>query len=97
MKVVIHAPTSNALRRARVDALSLTDANPDGTVRILANGDGVSLVADEPHPETDHLLIVCEMSLARRDLNVLPPIETTPIGSYMLGRLQKKGWIYMRA
>ena len=97
MKVIIHAPTQPSLVRARSIADELLSTRIPGAIRILAVGSGVTAALDKPEPNTDRLLILCSSTLER--LGAQPPLgaETCVDTHYMLLRLQRKGWLYIRA
>ena len=97
MKVIIHAPTQPSLARARSIADELLKTPSEGSIRILAVGSGVAAALDKPEPDTDRLLILCARTLER--LGAQPPLgaETCVDTHYMLLRLQRKGWLYIRA
>lgn len=94
MKIILHAPTPSSLARSRAEAAALT--NPDDMVRIVASGDGAAAAVDNPDPATDHMLVVCLASLGDRGRSATPGMETTPVASSLIARLQRKGWIYLR-
>ncbi len=97
MKVIIHAPTQPSLARARSIAAELLNAPTRGSIRILAVGGGVTAALDKPEPNTDRLLILCARTLDK--LGAQPPLgaEICVDTHYMLIKLQRKGWLYIRA
>jgi intracellular sulfur oxidation DsrE/DsrF family protein len=97
MKVVLHAPTAAALVRARHEARGLL-ASPDrGIVRIVVGGEAVTSALDEPDPELDHLMVICADALTHAGRVAPAGTELTPSAGYLLSRLQRKGWAYVRA
>ncbi len=97
MKVIIHAPTADALARARADARNLLNSPAEGTVRIVVSGDAVPALLDGPDPTTDRLAVLCADTLARLGRSAPSWMETTPHAGYLVSRLQKKGWSYLRS
>ena len=97
MKVLLHAPTSNSLVRARANAISLLQTDEEAAVVIVANGGAVAAALDNPDPTTDNLLVVCSATLRHENLPAPAAIETTPEGSYLIAKMQRKGWSYLRA
>lgn len=97
MKLLIHAPTAAALERARVGAALLTRHNPEDMVRIVADGDGAGAAHATESPDTDHLLILCRSSLEVLGIAEPAGVEITPHAYELMGRLQKKGWAYIRS
>jgi len=97
MKVIIHAPTYPSLVRARTVAAELLNNPTKGSIRILAAGGAVTAALDAPEPKTDRLMILCARTLEK--LGAQPPqgSETCLEANSMLVRLQRKGWLYIRA
>ena len=97
MKVVLHAPTPGALSRARHEARGLLASPDQGIVRILVSAEAIGAALDEPDPEVDTLMVMCADALARLGRDAPPGVELTPSAGYLLSRLQRKGWAYVRA
>ncbi len=97
MRIVIHAPTAGALRRARSNARNLLKAEPGAEVRIVANGGGVAAALEAREAETDGLLVLCENTLAATGQSRPEDLATTPAAVVTLARLQAEGWTYIRA
>jgi len=97
MRVVLHAPTADALIRARSNLKNLLAADPDAEVRIIANADAVPAAIQNPDAETDAHLLLCEKTLKNRGLTAPPEFSTVPAAIQELARLQADGWAYIRA
>ena len=97
MRVVLHAPTAEALARARSNLRNLLAANPMAEARIIANADSVPAAIASPDPSTDPFLWLCENTLISRTLTAPPGIPTVPAAVAELARLQAEGWAYIRA
>ena len=97
MKVVIHAPTSGALARARADARDLLRARIEGIVRVVVSHGAVAAALDEPDPDVDPLMVLCADSLARARRAAPAGCETTPNAVMLLAQLDRRGWTCVRA
>ncbi len=97
MRIVIHAPTAGALKRARSNLKNLLAARPDAEVRIIANADAVKAATESPDPSCDAHVCLCENTLARMDMKAPEGVATVPAGVEEIARLQSEGWIYIRA
>lgn len=96
-RLVIHAPTPEALARARRNLLNFREAEPAGQVELVANGDAVRAALDEPDPRTDDCLVLCERTLSRERLAAPAQIRTAPAAVHHIARRQADGWAYFRA
>lgn len=97
LKVIFHAPTAAAFNRAKANAIHLKAARPEAEVRIVANAEAVPLAVATRDPETDSILVLCENSLRRQNLQAPAHIMTTPISVVVIAELQRQGWQYIRA
>jgi intracellular sulfur oxidation DsrE/DsrF family protein len=97
MRVILHAPTANALQRARSNARNLRLRQPDAEIVIIVNADGVPAALETPEAETDDLLRICANTLAARKLSAPRNINAIPAAVEMIVQLQTEGWIYIRA
>lgn len=95
LRVLLHAPTPDALDRARSNARNLLAAEPDATVEIVANAGAVAK-ALEGADETDAHLLVCERTLSRTGASA-GGRRTVPAAVVHLARRQAEGWAYIRA
>jgi intracellular sulfur oxidation DsrE/DsrF family protein len=97
VKVIIHAPTESSISRARLVAEELLNSPAEGTIRILAVGPAVTAALDFPESKTDRLLLLCAKTLEKLGAQAPLGAETCLDANYTLTRLQKKGWLYIRA
>lgn len=97
MRVVLHAPTADALHRARSNARNLRVRQPDAEILIVVNADGVPAALATRDPDTDLALWLCANTLAARNLDTPANIRTVPAAVESLALLQAEGWTYIRA
>ncbi len=97
LHVLIHAPTPDALKRARSNARNLMKARRDAIVEIVANAAGVAPAIAEPDPETDPYLRLCANSLAGQGLEAPAHLAVIPAAVVHLAERQEEGWAYIRA
>lgn len=98
LKIVLHAPSATALKRARSNASNIRREAPGAEVRIVANADGVAAVLDQPDTERDPLTWLCPNTLRSLGREAASPLQVLPEGAVLaLARLQREGWIYIRA
>lgn len=97
LRVLIHAPTPDALARARNSAANLRKASPDALIRIIANAQAVGAALDAPH-EQDALTWLCPNTLASTGHQARMPLQTLPHAAILeLAQQQHAGWTYIRA
>jgi uncharacterized protein len=98
LRIVLHAPSAESLRRARRNAGNLRQSTPDASVRIIVNNDGVSAALDDPDDVADAQTHVCPTTLARLGREAKPPLTVMATGAILeIVRLQAEGWTYVRA
>ncbi|MBT5572289.1 MAG: hypothetical protein HOJ90_13815 [Alphaproteobacteria bacterium] len=97
MRVLLHAPTADALKRARSNARNLRVRQPDAEILIVVNADGVPAALESPDPETDSVLRLCANTLVARNLDAPGSIKTVPAAVETLAQMQIEGWAYIRA
>lgn len=98
LKVVLHAPTSSALQRARNNAMNLRRDAPEADIRIVVNAEAVAAALDQAHPEADPFTWVCPNTLARLNKESRAPLRVLDRAAVLeLVRLQQDGWIYIRS
>lgn len=97
MKILLHAPTSGALARARSNFRNLRRDNPDAEIRIIANAEAVPAALEKPDPDADRVLALCENSLTARQLAAPGGVATVAVAIKAIAELQQEGWIYIRA
>lgn len=96
LKVMLHAPTPDALNRARRNARNLVKARPGADVLIIVNGAAVATALSQPDPETDGLLRLCRNSLTAQNLENAGGIAEVEAAVVTLAELQGQGWAYIR-
>lgn len=96
LRVLLHAPTAEALVRARRNARNLGKARPDAEVLILANAGAVAAALATPD-ETDPLLRLCRNSLAAQGLDNTAGLAEVEAAVVTLAERQAEGWAYIRA
>ena len=95
--LVLHAPTADALRRARRNLPNFRARLPDTPVEIVVNAAAVALALDEPDPGTDGSLVVCENSLRGLGREAPAGLRTVAAAVVHLHERQLGGWTYVRA
>lgn len=96
LNVMLHAPTQDALTRARRNARNLLRAHPDAGLLIIANGAAVATALAQPDPETDSLLRLCHNSLTAQNLENTGGLAEVDAAVVTLAELQGQGWAYIR-
>lgn len=98
LHIVLHAPTPDALARARNNAVNLLKDAPHANVRIIVNSKAVAATLDDPNSETDAITWVCPNTLKNLDRCVSAPQRVLAQGAVSeLVRMQSEGWFYIRA
>lgn len=95
LRVLLHAPTAEALVRARRNAANLHNARPDVEILIIANAGAVASALATPDV-TDPLLRVCRNSLTAQGLDNTRELVEVEAAVVTLAELQTKGWVYIR-
>lgn len=96
LRVLLHAPTAEALARARRNAANLHNARPDAEVLIIANAGAVAAALATPDA-TDPLLRLCRNSLAAKRLDNTAGYAEVEAAVVTLAERQAEGWAYIRA
>ncbi|MFB4202182.1 hypothetical protein KBTX_04332 [wastewater metagenome] len=96
LRVLLHAPTPEALARARRNAANLLSARRDAEVRIIANGAAVATALATPDAMDNHLRL-CRNSLAAQGLENTAGVAEVDAAVVTLAELQAEGWAYIRA
>lgn len=97
LRVVLHAPTPDALERARRNSVNLLKARPDSEVLIVANGKAVAAALAHPDAASDDLLLLCRNSLTAQNLSNDAGLSEVEAAIVTLAELQADGWAYVRA
>ncbi len=96
VRLVIHAPTPDALERGRRNLANLLKAEPDAQVELVANAGAVVAALKQPH-EVDTHLLVCRNSLLANDLQAPDNIAVVAAAVLHIAQRQHEGWAYLRA
>lgn len=96
MRLVIHAPTPNALGRARSAARRLLASDPEAEVEIVVEGDAVAAALQQHDAATDALLVFCGASL-NGTAAVSPAAPVVALAMRYIAERQALGWAYLRA
>lgn len=98
LRVILHAPTANALERARNNAANLLRGDPDANVRVIANAQAVAAALDASHEELDPITWVCPNTLAKTNRENREPLRVLSGPAVLeIARMQQEGWVYIRA
>ena len=98
LRIVLHAPTPDALARARASALNARKADAQCQVRIIANAAAVAAALDQPHAEADPLTSLCPNTLAHTGRKPHGPLTVLERPAVIeLALLQQAGWAYIHA
>lgn len=98
LHLILHAPDTDGLQRARMNAVNALRAAPDTQVRILANAAAVTAALDTPHEQADTLTYLCPNTLAQLSRECRAPLQMLSEPAVLaLARLQAHGWAYIRA
>ena len=98
LRIVLHAPTVDALSRARSNVANLKTEDPALDVRIVLNAEAVAAALDNPNGVTDRLTLVCANTLKKIGREAPQPFTVLPEGAVLgLAQLQADGWTYIRS
>jgi intracellular sulfur oxidation DsrE/DsrF family protein len=98
LRIVLHAPTPDALARARASALNARKADAQCSVRIIANATAVAAALDQPHADADALTGLCPNTLAHSGRQAHAPLTVLERPAVIeLALLQQAGWAYIHA
>jgi intracellular sulfur oxidation DsrE/DsrF family protein len=98
LKVVLHAPTADALQRARNNAGNLLREQPGARIKIVLNAQAVIAALDDPQEALDAITWLCPNTLNRAARQNRAPLQVLAHGAIVeLARLQQDGWVYIRA
>jgi uncharacterized protein len=98
IRILLHAPSAGALKRARSNANNLTRAATAPLVRIVVNGEAVAAALDEPDAAADALTLVCPNTLQKIGRTATAPLTILDQGAVLsIARMQQEGWSYVRA
>ncbi|MEJ6667972.1 MAG: hypothetical protein QNL48_10220 [Alcaligenes aquatilis] len=97
-RVLLHAPTVDALERARSNARNLLKDIADAQIRIIANAQAVKACVEGAEHDCDTYTYLCPNTLRNQGLNAPERFQTLEHGAITaLVKLQADNWIYIRA
>ena len=98
IRLLIHAPTAEALGRARSNARNLLAAAPGATVEIVANAAGARAAIEGPATVAGETVpILCRNSIVNQGLTAPEGAPTVEAAVLHISQRQAEGWAYMRA
>jgi intracellular sulfur oxidation DsrE/DsrF family protein len=97
IKLLIHAPTPEALKRAQNNARNLLKLEDDAVVEIVVNGPAVVAAITIVDESILPLLVFCRNSLNGQQLDPPEGVRVVAAAVQYLARNQALGWAYMRA
>ncbi|MDR3412601.1 MAG: hypothetical protein P4L87_16945 [Formivibrio sp.] len=98
LQIILHAPTAQALARARSNAANIIKESAQTVVRIVVNADAVTAALDTPNAAQDPITFVCANTLNKLQRTAPAPFVTLPGGAALaIARMQQEGWCYIRA
>lgn len=97
LRILLHAPTADALQRARNNAANVIAAVPSAEVRIIVNAGAVAPVLDGPQTNLDELTLVCGNTLATIGREIRPPLKVVAGAVLTIAQMQRGGWCYVRS
>lgn len=97
IRLLIHAPTPEALKRAQNNARNLLKLNDDAEVEIVVNGPAVAAAVQIIESDIRARLVLCNNSLTRQQLEAPAGVRVVAAAVQYLALQQMQGWAYMRA
>lgn len=98
VRILLHAPSAAALKRARSNANNLARSAAAPLVRIVINGEAVAAALDAPDAAPDALTLVCPNTLQKIGRPAAAPLTILEEGAVLtIARMQQEGWCYVRA
>lgn len=97
IKLMIHAPTPEALKRAQNNARNLLKLEDDAEVEIVVNGPAAAVAVLITDAEILPLLVLCRNSLDGQQLQEPEGVRVVAAAVQHLARQQANGWAYIRA
>lgn len=97
-RVLLHAPTPDALERARSNARNLLKDMPGTLIRIIVNAQAVKACVQGAEDECDTYTYLCPNTLRNQALQAPERLQTLGQGAITtLVQLQAENWLYIRA
>jgi Uncharacterized conserved protein len=97
IKLLIHAPTPDSLKRAQSNARNLLKLERDAEVEIVVNGAAVVAAVEITDPEIRSRLVFCRNSLESQQLREPVGAKVVPAAVHYLACQQGSGCAYIRA
>ncbi|WP_432696590.1 hypothetical protein ACQUQP_18945 [Marinobacterium sp. YM272] len=97
IKLMIHAPTPEALKRAQNNARNLLKLEDDAEVEIVVNGPAAASAVTISDETILPLLVLCRNSLDGQQLEEPEGVRVVAAAVQYLARQQASGWAYIRA
>ncbi|GAA0686171.1 hypothetical protein GCM10009104_09970 [Marinobacterium maritimum] len=97
LKVLIHAPTPEALHRAQSNVRNLLKLEPGAEVELVVNGPAAAIAAGIADTEILSRLVLCSNSLEKQGVSAQDGARVVPAAVQYLARQQQQGWAYIRA
>lgn len=97
LRVMIHAPTPEALNRAQSNVRNLLKLEPNAEVELVVNGPAVSKAVAISNEDLLSRLVLCKNSLDKQNLSAQPNAKVVLASVLYLANQQKEGWSYIRA
>ncbi len=96
--ILLHAPTIEALARARNSLMNAQQVDPAIRIRIIANAQAVAAALDAPHPQADAYTFLCPNTLQQLQRTPQAPLQMLAGPAVLeIATLQAAGWVYIRA
>lgn len=96
-KVLIHAPTADALVRAQSNLKNLLQLKPDADIELVVNGPAMADALIISDPVIKHRLRLCQNSLQGQGLTAPADMQQVRAAVLHLSERQQQGWSYVRA
>ncbi|MFT6967683.1 MAG: intracellular sulfur oxidation DsrE/DsrF family protein [Cellvibrionaceae bacterium] len=97
IKLLIHAPTPEALMRAQNNARNLLKLEASAVVEIVVNGAAVGAAIGIIDESILPLLVLCRNSLQGQQLEPPAGVRVVAAAVQYLAQQQALGWSYIRA
>jgi intracellular sulfur oxidation DsrE/DsrF family protein len=96
-KLLIHAPTVEALKRAQNNAGNLLMLEENAIIEIVVNGPAVAAAVTIVDTSILPLLVLCRNSLTGRQLDPPAGVKVVSAAVQYLAQQQALGWAYIRS
>lgn len=96
LRILLHAPTPDALDRARSNARNVLVADPAAEIEIIVNAGAVVAALESADPQIDPLVRLCRNSLRSQQLDN-GGMQIVRVAILHIAQRQAEGWTYIRA